>query len=1032
MKTILLVGVIDERRIRLEDFLAARGYHALIAANGREAISMARAVPPDIAVTDILMPVMDGFTLCREWMNDEILSKIPFVFIATADTDPRVKAFALSLGAARVVVKPVEPHFLVSLFEETLGEFPGAASRRPKDGTALADLNYLRDESFPRTLEKKMVEFSDSERRYRAIVENQPVAVCRWRPDTTLTYANEYYFRHIARPGEKEGKRWIEFVPEEHRSAIMEYYREISETPRIATLEHPVYGADGTIRWFSWMDVPIFDDDGRLAEFQSVGTDITDRKEYESKIERAAQEWSTTFDSIQDAVWLLDKDFRVLRANAASVAFFGLSPSDLAGRKCFDIVHGTGGPIPDCPAARVSVSRKPESGEFFLRNRWMQVTVYPIFDESGEPNGIVHVMRDITDAKKIEIALQESESILKRAQRVARLGYWTWKITENRLIWSEVMYGIFGIDKDSFNDALADVIARAIHPEDREAVEKSNRSVIEDGRPSPLEYRVVHPDGSVRWIYAEAGDLIRDEAGVPVELSGIAQDITERKEHELAQRESEERYRLLFEANPHPMWVYDLETLGFLAVNDAAVRKYGYTRDEFLSMTIADIRPSEDVPRLIENIEKVDVGIDYAGVWRHRTKGGEIIFVEIISHVLTFKNRRAELVLANDITERKAAGDLLRESEARYRRLIDTIPHGIAVHQNGIIVFCNPAGASILGADAPERLIGMPITGILHPDGLESARRRIEAMLSGAEGLYPAEDRYVRLDGRVIDVEVMATSLNYRGSPAVQVVVTDISEKKRAQKELERLYADLERKVAERTADLEKANKELESFSYTVSHDLRAPLRHINGFLEMLRREIGDSFPPKASRYMDVINDSAKRMGRLIDDLLSFSRMERTGLSVREVNMSHLIDELLKEHKEEIAERSVTIERASLPVVRGDPSLLRVVMENLISNALKFTARVSSPAIEIGYRAAESSHVFYVRDNGAGFDMRYVDRLFGVFQRLHDEREYEGTGIGLATVKSIVQRHGGMVWAEGEPGKGACMFFSLPGDARGV
>jgi PAS domain S-box-containing protein len=283
----------------------------------------------------------------------------------------------------------------------------------------------------------------------------------------------------------------------------------------------------------------------------------------------------------------------------------------------------------------------------------------------------------------------------------------------------------------------------------------------------------------------------------------------------------------------------------------------------------------------------------------------------------------------------------------------------------------------------------------------------------------------LRANGEEFPIEAAISQLETAGEKVYTIMLRDITEQLHAEEQILLLNAELEQRVVARTAELLAAINDLEAFSYSVSHDLRAPLRAIDGFTRILLEEYASTFPEEAQHYFQRVRDNTQQMGQLIDDLLAFSRLSRQPLMKRSVDMAALIHQCLAELQPEQEGRQVAIHITELPNCQGDAALLKQVWTNLLTNALKYTRQRDSALITIDYQTDGAVMIYFIRDNGVGFDMRYSDKLFGVFQRLHRSADYEGTGVGLAIVQRIIQRHGGRIWAAAIPDQGATFFFTL-------
>ncbi len=401
---------------------------------------------------------------------------------------------------------------------------------------------------------------------------------------------------------------------------------------------------------------------------------------------------------------------------------------------------------------------------------------------------------------------------------------------------------------------------------------------------------------------------------------------------------------------------------------------------------------------------------------------------------LRVNERTAELMIANKLLQeealvRRKAEDSLRESEEKFRNVFENSVVGKSLTTLDGSIKTNLAFSQILGY-SEEELKQKKWQGLTYPADIERDRENVNLLLSGTIPSIRWEKRYIHKNGNLVWVDISTVlQRDSDGQPLYFItVINDITERKKAEDEIKVLNSELENRVILRTEQLEAANKELEAFSYSVSHDLRAPLRHISGFIGLFLENKSSELTEEELGYLNVVVQSSEEMGKLIDALLSFSRLNRSELHKERIDTSQLINKVLQLFEPEIQARSIEIKIDALPESLADQQLLNQVWINLVSNAIKYTGKKEKAVIGIGSFDTDNETIFFIKDNGAGFNMKYAEKLFTVFQRLHKPRDFEGIGIGLANIHRIITRHGGRCWAEGEINKGATFYFSLPNE----
>jgi PAS domain S-box-containing protein len=767
-------------------------------------------------------------------------------------------------------------------------------------------------------------------------------------------------------------------------------------------------------RFVSAAYVPDRDLNGNVQGFFSLVQDISERKREEEEL----RQWADAFEHCAHGIALDDASTnRIVLCNSAFARLHKARVEDIIGLGLLSLYAPA-----DHDHIRRSVARADQVGYSqyeanMIRREGstfpVQMDLVSVRGDDGELVYRVATVQDISERKKAEQKNVDQANILQHINDAVitsdvHLFITGWNTA------AEQMYGWKA--EEVIGRKGEDVLATEFFSTTRaEAVQRLKESGL-----FSAEVTQLRSDGSRLFVETRTVAL-RDATGNVTGFISVNRDITERKQTEQELRQSQQLFSGVFQASPTPVALTHLADGKITDVNASFCELFGYSRDEIIGHTSLElgIADPESRRQAVEMLEKN--GHIQNLEQKVRTRSGRVLTILNSVETIDVSGDRYALTTLIDITERKQAEADAIESEARYHRVLDTLMEGCQIigfdwrymYVNGVVAAQGRrTREALLGHTMMEMYPGIENTElfqVLRECMLERVPRRLE-------------NQFVFQDGSIGWFELSIQPV----AEGIFILSTDITERKRAEEEVHRLNEKLEERVIERTAQLHAANKELEAFSYSVSHDLRAPLRAISGYAQILLEDYTPALDEEGRRVCNVITDEARRMGDLIDDLLSFSRLSRKEMQTAPVDMKALVLSVFGELTSEEQRTRIEFTVGKLPPAVADPALLHQVWVNLISNAIKFSSKREQAVIEIGTKRSDDELIYCVRDNGAGFDIQYVDKLFGVFQRLHSEDEFEGTGVGLAIVQSIVQRHGGRVWAEGKTGKGAAFYFALP------
>lgn len=773
-----------------------------------------------------------------------------------------------------------------------------------------------------------------------------------------------------------------------------------------------IHFPDHPVRYLSGSAVPLLNEEGQVAGSVGFFVDLSERVRAQRAAEESESRLQIAMEAAQMGTWRLnaltreftiDANLNRIRGNEAVSTTISLEqflePVDPQDRSIL--------------LARIERSLQrhtPFQCEYQIRTtdgqmRSMRSRGRVVFDNDGVLTALTGVAMDITEHRSAEAALLESEERFRLIAEHAQ-----------DLICMIDAEGRFTYVSPSYEPALgyrvSDLQGRRfvdyVHPEDRESVPDWSQF-------DNVEIRLVKANGEPIWL--EARSFTVPWEGKPYTV-GIARDISERRRLWNEIWERERLLRIALEGAYAMAWDGHVPTTSVTCEQVARLFALPVNASE-------GGMPNEDLARVDEALrEAVAPGAVIDVEFRWCDAKGRCRWYNVRGRVGVGEESDQMSGITIDITDRKEAEQAFFESEERFRKLVETSPYGLMLAAPaGTVDFANPALLQMLGY-RKEQVCGTKTWQQLTAPGYEEADARATHLLKTEGVCPPYEKEYLSADGEPIPVLVSGAVLDTAERvPTIAGFVMDLRPLKKAEESLRKLNQDLEQRVLERTAALEAANRELEGFTYSVSHDLRTPLRAVMSTSMILMEDFADQVPEEAKEALQRQAAAARKLGTLIDDLLKLSRIGRADLTRSRFDLAEMAAELV----EEVAggERRVGLTVPATLETSGDPKLVRLALQNLLENSIKFADSERPLLIEIGRVDAEGEEIFFVRDNGIGFDMAYAPKIFLPFERLHRDSEYPGTGIGLANVRRIIERHGGRVWAESAPNEGATFYFTL-------
>jgi PAS domain S-box-containing protein len=862
----------------------------------------------------------------------------------------------------------------------------------------------------------------ESELKYRNLYNNTPVMLHSIDKEGKLLSVSDYWLKAMGyKRNEVLGRKSTDFLSHKSKQyAAEKVIPEFMQTGYCDNIEYQFVRKNGEIIDTLLSAVSERDESGQLIRSLAVITDITSHKLAEKEISLLAH----AMKSINECVSITDMEDNILFVNQSFLDTFGYTSKELLGQH-MNLVRSPNNPAGIINSILPATLKGGWEGE--LLNRKKDGSDFPIslstsivYDQFGHPISLIGVATDITERKKAENAIIEREEWFKTLFEQTSDGIFFLNLNGEVITVNESFATMHGY---SVEEIMKMKLGDLDTPESNKPFPERIARLLA-GENLLFEVEHYHKDGFTFPLEVTASSITVGEEKF---ILASHRNITERKRVQEALRQSEIYLRGILDSTDDGILAVD-NNGKIINTNNRFSEMWNIPKElinqkddnillDYVLNQLND--PDTFIAKVkdLYNSERTDFGTLYFKDHRifERYSTPLVLDEKIVGRVWSFR----------DITERKHAEDLLRNSEIRFSAIFHNSPIGMYLTKfpDGKLKDVNQAFLNLLGFTR-EQIVGKLTTEINIWIDLE-LRNRLAKELREKGTIKNVINQFRRKSGEIVDVEMSIEMIELEGEPFDLTVIQDITKRRQAEEAINTLNSELEQRVKERTARLEAANKELEAFSYSVSHDLRSPLRAIDGFSEILLENYSNVVDDQGKDYLNRVRAATQRMAELIDNLLNLSRISRTELNFQQVNLTSIANVIVQELINIEPGRNINIQIKPEVVAKGDAALLRYILDNLLGNAWKFTSKCEKAIIEFGSKEINGKQTYFVNDNGAGFDMAYYDKLFGAFQRLHSVSDFPGTGVGLATVQRIVHLHGGKVWAEGIPGKGATFYFTL-------